>query len=1610
MSGEGNAWYHGLAAQGLTLSDVILGEIMPEGPAPINEDAFQSIKRAWLEFRTLCDDFDKPPSETDVRDLLVKLFSEGLGHTDGAEVQSANSDGSNISSRFKASVPGRNLLPDFVIRRGGSADRGRLLAMLLPPNIRMKGASRAGKAQRDLVLLLRHCRLEFGLLSNGHQIRLLRVTPEDVTWIQWDPSIWFEHDEGRKQLDGLSELLGKDGIGQESIETRREGGPDRFRLQDACAQSRQRQSSLSAVVGEGVRQSVEALVNQLNAAALTSPELLENILGDAAPRSDDERNALSSLHQASVRIVMRMIVILFAEARDLLPHRSSPVYRENYSLTRLLEQLEDANSTLGEESLNHTNQAWARILSLFDLIHDGSHHEAVSIHAYGGELFRPGDEDSSDKVLSALAAFEDQKAALTDSMVLEVLRKLRRSKMKANINGKSTWVATTVDYSTMDTEFIGMVYEGLLDYELRRVHKDDGAMVTLRIGQEPMLPLSLLEAQDAAQLGRLIKELNKKKETSAPDFDDKADEDEKGENEETAEVKEDDTPEDKHDAAAMRALEWALKAVEVGGLVKKPRGKKAAFVDMEELKRDRAEELLISVHAPGDMFLVSYSGNRKGSGTFYTPPGLTIPTVRRTLEPLCYDVEEEDTEDGLIRTLTPKTPQEILKLTVCDPAMGSGSFLVAALRYLTDALFTSLEHHGHFQKVKDGTRITLPAGTISTAEESEELLLHPDDARFEVECKARLKRYIAQRCIYGVDLNPMAVDLGKMALWVETLSRDLPFEFLDHHIKCGNSLVGAWFDEFEHFPLAAFARDTGDSGTKHASPVHHQRNTWRDLMRDHLKELKDPKSSISVAAMINTAGGQRNLFNYDEKDPMAERREALSNRRSGFDELQQLPLHDPMARELHYRELQDDPAFQELKLMMDAWCACWFWPPDQLRHAPTPSRFELINGRTRSIVEEISGQHCFFHWELEFPDVFTDYEGGFSAMIGNPPWDILKPNSNEFFSRYLPLWMTFEKSMKKKSMETLFEHSKEIEEYWISNMDVIASYSHFTRHRVDAFGDGIDGKVAISISGKKDSNRLREMWNLQRKNSSAFSNFTGYGLLYKGDVNYYKLFMEMGWNCIIQSGRIGFVTPNGLHGDDGCMMLRKEFIERGDWEWLFAFENREKIFDIDSRQKFCVAIIKKGGTTSTISLTFSQTSLNNWEYAEDVVLSYNPELNSQFSPETNIFIEVSNQKQVEILEKMYSSTNRIRATGENRWKLERIQNFDMTKEVDLYTNYTVARDNGYTENEFSILTCQEKNTLFPLFQGVMINNFEFNRALYVSGTGQSANWDKDVSAGRQLKPQYLVSFESIRSIRPWTFTPHLITRRLGGSTNRRSLISSVSVFPSGNSLATLFSQVDSHLLVGLNSVLNSLCFDFQWRMRLSGTNQSWTFLKDSFVPDPNSKLMRFIAHMGLRLVGTHPSFAGLWSLDNSYFDYYSSPTEVLCVDREIRTEASAMIEAIVAKQYGLSLEDLLFITKDCSYSIDSLRDSNLRRTLDQRGFWRIDSDLPAEFRLTNRVVYYYEMIGQKWENEGEESIQSTFLSILKEISRTKQNLPNLINLKSEEWIRLEKSWKEITGD
>ncbi len=280
------------------------------------------------------------------------------------------------------------------------------------------------------------------------------------------------------------------------------------------------------------------------------------------------------------------------------------------------------------------------------------------------------------------------------------------------------------------------------------------------------------------------------------------------------------------------------------------------------------------------------------------------PTVRRTLQPLAYEPVSSttDAESGLetVNEWTPKTPEEILALKVCDPAMGSGSFLVSALRFLTDALIESLHYHERFQR----RQTTAPSASWPTACPSITPLRRPsrcrqDHPEFEDRLRARLKRHVVERCLYGVDIDPLAVELGRLALWVETMDPRLPFGFLDHKLKCGNSLVGCWFDRFRDYPVMAWEREGGDKN--HDRFVHHFReyevtrgknkgkrqqkgDVWTQAIKDFRNDTVKPEMADWITA--RTGAG----LPFLEEDLTAEG----SARRAPwrvFEELHALPVH-----------------------------------------------------------------------------------------------------------------------------------------------------------------------------------------------------------------------------------------------------------------------------------------------------------------------------------------------------------------------------------------------------------------------------------------------------------------------------------------------------------------------------------------------------------------------------------------------------------------------------------------------------------------------------------------------------------------------------------------------
>jgi hypothetical protein len=315
------------------------------------------------------------------------------------------------------------------------------------------------------------------------------------------------------------------------------------------------------------------------------------------------------------------------------------------------------------------------------------------------------------------------------------------------------------------------------------------------------------------------------------------------------------------------------------------------------------------------------SGVRKTTGTYYTPRPIADYLVRRTLAPLVHDRASED----------------ILKLRILDPAMGSGAFLVAACRYLAGAYEAAIVREGG---------------------------CHPSDIG-DAE-RAAFRRTIAERCLYGVDVNPTAVQLARLSLWLATLAADRPLTFLDHRLRTGDSLLGAWLIDLRRPP-----------------PIGRR-------ARRILPDARELFSQSDVQDAIRTAL------------PVRFSLESIPD-----DTLEDVRSKERALAALNRRET----ALSKWKRIADLWCATWFCEtPESLPASAFPALADVVlTGRgplpaaaaerfLRS-GEDVARARRFFHWELEFPEAFFDPSGGrlsrpgFDALVGNPPWDVIRADA-----------------------------------------------------------------------------------------------------------------------------------------------------------------------------------------------------------------------------------------------------------------------------------------------------------------------------------------------------------------------------------------------------------------------------------------------------------------------------------------------------------------------------------------------------------------------------------------------------------------------------------------
>jgi len=1112
------------------------------------------------------------------------------------------------------------------------------------------------------------------LLTNGRQWRLLFAGLDFDAWCQWDTDLWFAEGAPTPALNTLLTLV------QPPLWTPEEEGADPPLLR-AVRDSRKGQSELSEALGERVREAVERLIQGH---------------GDALARECASVDK-AEIYRAACRVVMRLVVILFAEARGLLP-RNDAVYHDSYGLGGLHESLR--RRAASGRSRTQSYGAWPRLLALFELVRRGSHHPDLAVPAYGGDLFAPGSPTADDGLSRALAVFETARELLSDAEVHEMLERLTRTRVRIRQGKTSRMVAAPVDFSDLSTEYIGVLYEGLLDYELKTAPSDD-SIIFLAVGEQPALPLQRLEEMDDEALRGLFSALKKttasKDSEEAEEAADDAPSPDAPPSPPVSSAKsrsdepEPDSTEDLRQTTRTRAEQWARRAALAAGLVKKPRGSKSQTTlpsaQEHELAR-RAAQLVNRVVLPDEWYLVRWGGTRKGSGSFYTRPGLTVPTVQRTLRPLAYDppldADGEPDREAPPPDWTPKRPEDILSLKVCDPACGSGSFPLAALRFLTDALYTSLRHHGRIEERGDISLVRLlgledgeETDSTSVEQPGDELIPCPPDADdFEPRLRAVLRRYVVERCIYGVDIDPLAVSLCQLSLWIETMDRDLPFSFLDHKIRCGNSLIGAWFDQFQHYPAMAWKNREGGDKT-HSNGVHHAKGARTRAIKAFVRDELTPDLRHVLEG--------RTLFHEDLLDRAAAvHRQALES----LERMHRLPIQDSAARARLYREeLLGSTEWRSLKQAMDLWCACWFWPADELDSAPLPTTFADPPPETRAAAARIAAEMRFFHWELEFPDVFRAPGAGFDAMLGNPPWDIAKPKSQEFFSNIDPLYRSYGKQEAVRRQKDYFTEDETSERTWLDYNARFRAQSNFVTCAASPFGDPEENEKSqrrFAVARGKANLGLHDRWREARRRSRGYADaehsFRRQG---SADLNLYKLFLEQVHALLKDGGRLGFVVPSGLYSDQGTGALRDLFLERCSWEWLFGFENRAKLFPIDSRFKFNPVIVRKGGTTAALRTVFMRRDLTDWERAEDIAVPYSREQVRQFSPKSRAILEIESQRDLEIIEKIYRDSVLLGDEGPDGWGIRYACEFHMTNDSRLFPPRPQWEAKGYRPDEYS---------------------------------------------------------------------------------------------------------------------------------------------------------------------------------------------------------------------------------------------------------------------------------------------------------------------------------------
>lgn len=758
---------------------------------------------------------------------------------------------------------------------------------------------------------------------------------------------------------------------------------------------------------------------------------------------------------------------------------------------------------------------------------------------------------------------------------------------------------------------------------------------------------------------------------------------------------------------------------------------------------------------------VAAGHERKTTGSYYTPTSLIECLLDSALEPVLQEALKQ-----------PDPEKAILDLKVCDPACGSGHFLIAAAHRMANRL-----------------------ATVRTGDEEPS----PEAVR-------KALRDIVGRCLYGVDINPMAVELCKVNLWLEALEPGKPLSFLEHHIQCGNSLLGATPALLKNgIPDEAFEPLEGD----------HRPRATELKRRNKLERSERERAGVE--------GVQQTLF--AGFDPFAGVR-AVAKQVSALDASPDTDRAAVSKKESTWSEIVASPEYRRALLVAHTWCAAFVWPKRDAKagkpepYAPTDRVFrdllrdpETLPAETRTEVERIAEDYSLLHWHLAFPTVFAasdtapapGWTGGFDVVLGNPPWDRIKLQEKEFFAERHP---------EIAEAPNAAARGKLIKALETSDPALFAAFRAALRKA--------DGESALVRSTDR------------------------YPLCGRGDVNTYAIFAELNSSLLSPHGRAGFIVPSGIATDDTTKFFFEDLTRVRSLVSLYSFFETRRVFPgTDSRAPFCLLTIRSAGSLvqsgdgefafdlrSTGDLAQSERRFR--LSAEDIAL---------LNPNTRTCPIFRTRRDAEITKAIYQRVpvliDESKGEAGNPWGIEFARLFDMSNDSGLFRTRKQLEAQGWTL-EGNIFRKGEERYL-PLYEAKMVHHFDHRYGDYADKPEGSENTSlPEVPPSRLADPSYAplprywvpdVEVED-RLRGRWDRGWLLGWRDICRSTDERTVIASVLPrMGAGDKFLLMFPE-DATKGACLCANLNSLAFDYIARQKLGGTSLKYFVMKQLPVLPP----------------------------------------------------------------------------------------------------------------------------------------------------------------------------------